>query len=186
MQHKYIQYARLLAATCFIAFLTGCASMSPGECKVADWYQVGQDDGANGVPPRNQLADYAKDCAKVGILPDTERYRAGWEIGITRFCTPANGWREGSQGRTYKQDACRGRPYEGAFASALQAGLDTYNTRQSIQRNESDIRRLEQLLQDKSQTDKQRAETRSRIRFLDFEQSRLRRLLFEQERMAPR
>ena len=42
------------------------------------------------------------------------------------------------------------------------------------------------LLQDKGLNDKQRAETRDRLRYLDYEQSRLRRLLADQERMAPR
>jgi hypothetical protein len=45
---------------------------------------------------------------------------------------------------------------------------------------------MEKRLQDKGLNDKQRSETRDRLRYLDFEQSRLRRLLADQERMAPR
>ena len=166
--------------------LAGCTSMTPEQCKVADWYQVGLEDGSHGEPPRSQLADYAKDCAEVGVRPDAVRYRAGWEAGIPRFCTPYSGWREGTQGSTSKQDACRGRPGEGAFAMALGAGLQVYRTQQSLHSNDSEIRRLEKRLQDKNLSDKQRAETRDRLRYLDYEQSRLRRLLADQERMAPR
>ena len=48
-----------------------------------------------------------------------------------------------------------------------------------------DIRRQEQRLQDKNTTESQRREARDRIRYLDFEQSRLRRTLQDQERLAP-
>ena len=174
------------AAAATALLLAGCTSMTPEQCKVADWYQVGLEDGSHGEPPRSQLADYAKDCAEVGVRPDAERYRAGWEAGIPRFCTPYSGWREGTQGNTSKQDACRGRPGEGAFAMALDAGLQVHRTRQSLNSNDSEIRRLEKRLQDKNLSDKQRGETRDRLRYLDFEQSRLRRLLADQERMAPR
>lgn len=177
--------AHWLLASAALA-LAGCASMTPEQCKVADWYQVGLDDGANGEPPRTQLADYTEDCAKVGVRPDAARYRAGWEAGIPRFCTPYSGWREGTRGNTSKQDACRGRMNEGAFSMALNAGLEVYRTRQAISSNDSEIRRLEKRLQDKGLSDQHRRETRDRLRYLDFEQSRLRRLLADQESMAPR
>lgn len=69
---------------------------------------------------------------------------------------------------------------------ALGSGLQVHRTQQSLHSNDSEIRRLEKRLQDKNLSDKQRGETRDRLRYLDFEQSRLRRLLADQERMAPR
>lgn len=166
--------------------LTGCASMTPEQCKVADWYQVGLDDGSKGEPPQTNLADYAKDCAEAGVRPDPQRYRAGWESGVLRFCTAYSGWSEGTRGNTGKEQACRGRPGEGDFVRAQRAGMEVYRTQQSINSNNSEIRRLEKRLQDKTLSDAQHREARDRIRSLDFEQSRLRRLLADQERMAPR
>ena len=121
----------------------------------------------------------------MGVRPDTARFQQGWETGILRYCTPYTGWSEGTRGRSQQLDMCRGRPQEGGFQFALRAGLEVYRTRQSMDSNEREIRRQEQRLQDKNTTESQRREARDRIRYLDFEQSRLRRTLQDQERLAP-
>lgn len=175
----------LLAGTTSLVLL-GCASMTPEQCKVADWYQVGLQDGRQGERPQDKLGDYAKDCAEVGVRPDGARYQAGWNAGIRDFCTPFSGWREGTQGRSYKSGACRGQMGEWPFEQALRNGLEVHRTEQSLRNHDSEIRRLERLLQDKETPERERREIRDRLRWLDYEQSRLRRLLADQERMAPR
>lgn len=173
------------AAAVALLLLSGCASMTPDQCRVADWYQVGVEDGSAGHGAQQKLGEYAQDCAEVGVRPDTARFQQGWETGILRYCTPYTGWSEGTRGRSQQLDMCRGRPQEGGFQFALRAGLEVYRTRQSMDSNEREIRRQEQRLQDKNTTESQRREARDRIRYLDFEQSRLRRTLQDQERLAP-
>lgn len=174
------------AATAVIALvLSGCASMTPEQCRIADWYQVGMEDGSAGRAAQSRLGEYAKDCAEVGVRPDAGRFQQGWEAGILRYCTPHTGWSEGTQGRSGQLGMCRGRPQERGFEFALRAGLEVHRTRSSMESNEREIRRQEQRLEDKKASDTERREARARIRSLDFEQSSLRRLLREQERLAP-
>lgn len=176
---------KITSAAAIALLLSGCASMTPEQCRIADWYQVGVEDGSAGRSSQSQLGEYAKDCAEVGVRPDAARFHQGWEAGILRYCTPYTGWSEGTQGRSGQLGMCRGRPQEGGFQFALRAGLEVHRTRQSMESNEREIRRQEQRLEDKKTTDTERREARSRIRSLDFEQSRLRRTLYEQERLAP-
>lgn len=75
--------------------ITGCASLSKAECQVADWYQIGAKDGANGHD-WSRLASHAKACAKVGITPDRDTWERGRQAGLYSYCTPANAYRVGS------------------------------------------------------------------------------------------
>lgn len=81
--------------------MTGCATMSKAECQVADWYQVGIQDGSNGHD-WNRLASHAKACAKVGITPDRDAWERGRQAGLQSYCTTANAYRLGSQGYALK------------------------------------------------------------------------------------
>ena len=174
------------ASTAALALLlSGCASMTPEQCRVADWYQVGIEDASAGRAAQSQLGDYAKDCAEVGVRPDAVRFQQGWEVGILRYCTPYTGWSEGTKGRSEQISMCRGRPQEGGFQFALRAGLEVYRTKQKMESNDREIRRQEKRLEQKDATENQRRDARDRIRSLDFEQSHLRRTLWEQERLAP-
>lgn len=172
-------------AAALALLLSGCASMAPEQCRMADWLQVGVQDGSVGRAPQPRLGQYAKDCAEAGVRPDAARFHQGWEMGILRYCTPHTGWSEGTQGRSGQTGICRGRPQEQGFEFALRAGLQVHRTRQGMQDNEHDIRRHEQRLSDKKATPDQRREARARLRALDLEQSRLRHQLREQERLAP-
>lgn len=166
--------------------LAGCASMGPEECRVADWYQVGQADGARGEEATARLSAYVQDCGKVGVQPVLALYRQGWQQGQQTFCTPASGWREGVAGRWYKADACDTLPAQAAaFRQALQAGYEVYQTRERIGQNHHSILRLERRLRDKHTSDEERSRTRMQLHFIDMEQSLLRRQLNEQERWAP-
>lgn len=84
--------------------ITGCAGLSKAECQVADWYQIGAKDGANGHD-WNRLAAHAKACAKVGVTPDRDTWERGRQAGLHSYCTPANAYRVGSQGSSLKMFA---------------------------------------------------------------------------------
>lgn len=102
---KHIALLALLLAPLLLA---GCESMSPTECKLVDWGRVGHADGTRGESD-HRIADYTKDCGKVGVIPNAQLYRYGWDQGIVNFCTPTNGWREGLQGNPGKASVCQGQ-----------------------------------------------------------------------------
>lgn len=160
--------------------------MTPEQCRVADWYQVGQSDGVQGENATARLSAYVQDCGKVGVQPVLVSYRQGWQQGQYVFCTPASGWREGVAGRNWKADVCDTLPAQApAFRQALQNGYEVYRTHERLQQNHSSILRLERRLLDRQTPDEERSSARMRLHFIDMEQSLLRRQLSEQERRAP-
>jgi hypothetical protein len=80
--------------------LGGCASMSADECVTSDWHAIGYEDGARGYTA-DQLGNRRKACAKHGITPDFESYRAGREEGLRQYCQPSRGFSLGSGGARY-------------------------------------------------------------------------------------
>lgn len=177
-----IKIAKWFGVLALVA-LSGCESMSVSECKVADWGRVGYNDGASGAP-ESRLADYTEDCGKTGIVPNARAYRQGWDNGIQRYCTAANGWREGVQGRSGKESVCQGQPGYRGFARYLESGLRVYRTQEQIKRNSSEITRLEKELSTAAKDDDKKR-LRESLRDLDRSQSRLRNVLVEQQQMAP-
>jgi len=166
-----------------IALLAGCESMSVSECKVADWSRTGFNDGAAGTA-ENRIADYTEDCGKSGVVPNANAYRQGWDAGIQRYCTAANGWREGMQGRSGKDAVCQGQPGHEGFARYLEAGLRVYRTHQQIQYNSNEAARLQKALETAAK-DEDKKRLREDLRALDHSQYRLRNLLSEQQLMGP-
>jgi hypothetical protein len=163
--------------------LAGCESMTVSECKVADWSRVGYTDGSRGES-ESRIANYTEDCGKAGIVPNAKAYRRGWDSGILQFCTPANAWREGTQGHTSKEDVCRGQPGANTYARYFQAGMRLHRTKEQMQRNSSETARLQKRLE-ASKSDDERKELRSDLRHIDRDQARLRHLLEEQQMSAP-
>ena len=162
--------------------LGGCATLSEEECKTADWGRLGYQDGAAGHPD-SRLAEHAEACAKVGIRPMADLWRAGWDRGVRTYCVRRVGWNEGLAGRSY-QGVCRGRGEE-HFLPAYQAGAEIHHLQSRIDSNASEISRLERQLS-KSRDEKERRHLRERLRDLDWEQSRLRSQLGTLRFNAPR
>lgn len=169
-------------AVAAVVTLTGCATLSEQECKTADWGRLGYQDGAAGHS-ESRLASHAEACQKIGIRPNAQLWRAGWDQGVLTYCTPRVGWREGLAGRGY-EGVCRGRN-EDAFLHAFNLGTDIHRLQARIDSNARDINRLERQLHE-ARHDDVRRELRQRIRSLDFEQSRLRSSLTMLQSSAPR
>lgn len=163
--------------------LAGCESMSPQECKVADWGRVGHADGTRGESDR-RIAAYTEDCGKVGVVPNAQLYRYGWDQGIVNFCTPANGWREGLQGNSGKASVCQGQAGYAGFTRYLDAGLQVYSTQSQMQRNARESQHLQKRLEE-SKNDEEKKNLRNDLRHLDREQFRLRNQLTQQQMLAP-
>jgi hypothetical protein len=157
--------------------------MSPSECKVADWGRVGHADGTRGESER-RIADYTEDCGKVGVIPNAQLYRYGWDQGIVNFCTPANGWREGLQGNSGKASVCKGQAGYPGFVRYLDAGLQVHNTQSLMQRNARETERLQRRLEE-SKNDDEKKNLRNELRHIDREQFRLRNQLTQQQMMGP-
>jgi hypothetical protein len=166
-----------------IACLAGCESMSVSECKVADWSRTGFADGANGTA-ESRLADYTEDCGKAGIQPDARAYRKGWDAGIQRYCTPFNGWREGTQGNSGKSQVCQGQAGYDSFAHYLEAGLQVHRTQEKMRRNNQETDRLQKQLESATKDDDKKR-LRNELRDIDHSQRRLREVLAQQQLFAP-
>ena len=166
-----------------VLMLAGCESMSVSECKVADWAREGFNDGAAGTP-QSRLADYAEDCGKTGVTPDPRAYRQGWDAGIQSYCTPLNGWREGTKGRSGKDAVCQGQAGHQGFARYLDAGLQVYRTQEHMRRNDQETDRLQKQL-DAATKDEDKKRLREELRSIDYSQRRLRDVLVQQQMFAP-
>jgi hypothetical protein len=157
--------------------------MSGSQCKVADWGRVGFSDGSNGES-ENQLAAYTEDCAKVGVQPNAQAYRRGWDTGIVIFCTAANAWREGLAGNANKDLVCQGRPGHETFTHYLDAGLKLHRTKDLMRQNAIEMDRLQKRL-DEHTSDEERRHLHERLHDLALDQHRLRSLMSLQQMAAP-
>lgn len=173
---------RGLAVILLAAGLTGCASMSEQECLTADWHDQGMREALAGKP-RTALNDDREACAKVGVVPDEARYMAGYAVGIRQFCTPENGAQWGLAGRSY-QNSCPADLQQG-FVNQYRDGRKVYDSRQSIDRLNNQMRTKEQEL-DKAKDDKTRSRLRNDLRDLDRQMRTARDDLYYAERRMRR
>lgn len=81
--------------------LSGCQTMSPNECKVANWSDLGLRDGLAGKP-LSLLDERAHDCAEAGVAADTPRYLAGRDQGLREYCRIENAIPLGLNGSSYE------------------------------------------------------------------------------------
>lgn len=171
-----------VAATVLVAWgLSACATLSEGECRTANWYEIGRADGANGQP-RARLFEHADACAEYGILPNDEAYYAGRDDGLARYCTPESGFREGRQGNDYQGVCPPGA--ESAFLRAFNDGAAIHDVEAEIERLEREIDSVENRIDDDAISDSERDDLRREVRALDREYRRLNRELVRVERDA--
>jgi hypothetical protein len=110
--------------------LAGCATLSPEQCRNADWRQIGFADGANGASAA-RINDHAKACAETGVRPDLDGYLRGREQGLVNYCRPENGFAVGRGGNVPNAADCP----EGMKP----AFMDQYRRGQEIHLLESDL-----------------------------------------------
>ena len=168
-------------ASLMVLTFGGCASMSEGECRSANWMERGLQDGREGYP-RHHIQQHREACQKTGVVPQEPLWLAGWSRGVRDYCTLPNAWLHGGKDRTY-MGACTG-PDEPGFLRVFQAGKDLARTRRELQRNRSEIDKQEADLK-KAEKDEDRKRIRDTLRNLDSERARLRRLIDIQEAAAP-
>lgn len=112
------------ALACAVLALGGCASMGKSECLAVDWQTVGYEDGVAGRAG-DRIANHRKACAKFGVTPDLDAYRAGRNQGLREYCRPPNGFQVGARGGNYN-GVCP-TDLEGGFVRAYESGRELYN-----------------------------------------------------------
>lgn len=109
------------------ALLSACASMSPEECRHADWLEVGRSDAQQGHT-RDYLARHRKSCAKAGYAVNAERYYTGYQRGLSDYCTAPTAFQAARYGHP-KPVQCSDAAVQSAdFARAYQYGLRVRDT----------------------------------------------------------
>lgn len=119
-------FARWFAACLVFAALAlgGCASMNRKECLAVDWKTIGYEDGVAGRSG-DRIAEHRRACAKYGVTPDLDAYRAGRNLGLREYCRPQNGSQVGERGGSYT-GVCPA-DMEGSFVRAFESGRALYN-----------------------------------------------------------
>ena len=159
--HHHMKRSVVLA---LLLVLAGCATMSPEECKVADWRAIGEKDGSQGKS--EQLAGHLKSCQGVGIVPDNRLYRSGYQQGLKYYCQPQRILNLALQGNGDVSACPIGQQQFLTYYYRL--GHDVYDAQNRIDELNSEQSRLERELIDKKDlTDLQRKEKRDRLRELD-------------------
>jgi len=82
------------------AAVSGCSTLSKGECLSANWKNIGYGDGAQGYLAA-RISQHRSACAEYNVTPDLNAYTAGRNEGLAQYCTPANGYNTGFAGTSY-------------------------------------------------------------------------------------
>lgn len=142
--------ASLLASLC----LAGCTTMSPSECKVSDWNDIGLRDGLAGAT-LSMLDARSRDCAQAGVAVDTQRYLQGREQGLRTYCRIENAIPLGLDGKVYG-GVCPAT-VDAEFRRRVQIGNDVNNLRSRVQSLDLRYPPLERRLREaKSDDDRRR------------------------------
>ncbi len=133
----------ILIIISLVFLISGCATLKKEDCLTADWFQIGFEDGARGLPA-DRIGKHRKACSKHDVTPNLSAYLDGRDQGLTQYCTPHNGYRRGLTGKSYK-GLCR-KDLEGPFLDAYNKGRDVYYFKQDISRQERKLKNIEDQL----------------------------------------
>lgn len=150
-----LSFALILAA----AALSGCASLSKKECLAGDWYAVGVRDGAAGAG-EDRLLEHAAACLDHGVRADRERWEAGREAGLVRYCTVHGGFSAGERGDAYR-GVCG--PAEGEFLRGYSLGEELHRRRSRLDWLDGEIRGIYARLDDEGVPKDERRWLRARL-----------------------
>jgi Protein of unknown function (DUF2799) len=134
-----------------ILSLGGCASLSRNECAAGDWVGIGLRDGANGYT-EDRFADHAKACIAHGITADRDRWLAGRERGLDRYCNARHAFEVGANNSSY-EGVCAG-PTEEDFLHGYRLGRATAEARERRSHWDSEIHNLRHRLDEDSERGK--------------------------------
>ena len=176
---KHIWFA-LCISVLPLGLLGGCATLSEGECRTSDWYDIGFRDGRQGAPP-DRVSRHAEACGEHGVAPDRARYLEGHDAGLQHFCTRHNGLATGESGSGYQNVCPPGE--EDAFLEGYVLGQALNRVRshlssidhdigyldKAIASDETDKKELSGLIYRRVQLEGERGEAREELRRLETE-----------------
>lgn len=165
MQIQHISCFHLAWLALIAMTMAGCETMSKEECRSADWFQVGYQDGRDGKR-RSHIEYIAESCAKANVTPDRESYFDGRNRGLREYCTPEHGFDLGKNGTSYSH-VC---PPETAnrFEASYKDGHRIYDARQLVSELEEKRHKLEEHLS-KANTDEEKKHLRDDLEVVDRE-----------------
>ena len=187
------KFARVCKVSCGLALamlMASCATMSPEECQLAQWHEVGQRDGARGEP-LSLLSSRVEDCAKVNVVVDTQAYNDGRTAGLGSYCRIENAVPVGLSGATYA-GVCP-PSVEPAFVYRYQVARAVYVLRNEVKSLDSRTEFLERRLRELNRNEEDRMRgtnsdaERNRIhKEIDDQRSGVRNELIETDRRIRR
>lgn len=145
------------------ALLPGCTTMTPSECKTANWHDVGLRDGLAGEP-LSELNARTKSCAEAGVQANATQYLQGRNQGLLSYCRLDNAVRLGLDGKTYQGVCAPG--IDGEFRRRYSVGREVYQARSALRSQDSRRRSLEDKLRDAG-SDEDRRRLREELSDLD-------------------
>lgn len=125
---------KLSFATLLFVLLTGCQAITPQQCTVADWYQLGHQDGAKGKES-HYISNYVKPCSKVNIIPNSSLWHKGREEGLKKYCTVETAYLEGLNGNKLNH-VCPANSQNRVIA--WEKGYNIFSLKQAYKKAESD------------------------------------------------
>ena len=176
--HSTFQLIGIGAAAAALASLQGCATLSEADCLTADWAVVGEVDGQQGRP-LSELNRYRRQCAEYDVVPDTQAYIEARARGLTVYCTPSNGYREGRSGARdelvcpaalapdFQRNHRLGRAVFTSLDRLRNTGTSIQSARRAIENLRSDIEEHEAALDSDETTDERKRELRGEIDSID-------------------
>lgn len=130
----------LLVIACCVS---SCATMSPKECKSANWRDIGYSDASKGEPVL--LSGHRKACKEVKITPNRDQYMSGYRVGAKEFCTYDNGLRFGKKGSS-AENLCTTATLGRGFFKGYAKGKKIYKIKSKISDKESAISKIDKKL----------------------------------------
>ncbi len=152
-----------LGVLIFGGVLSACTTMTPEECRAADWGAVGLRDGLAGEG-RGQLDARVKDCAEAGVQVGTVQYLQGRERGLQSYCQLPNAARFGLDGKTY-YGVCPVQ-IDAEFRRRHALGKAVHDARAEL-RNQESRRDAQEKRIDKAGNDEERRKAREAMRDID-------------------
>lgn len=132
--------------------LASCATMTPEECRYANWYDVGWRDGSEGRTLA-LLNSRIEDCTEASVSVDGNVYLRGRDEGLKNYCRLENAVAVGLAGERY-EGVCPA-PIDAEFRRRHALAYKVYAANAEVARIDNRMqavdRRLRQLERDENQ-----------------------------------
>lgn len=170
---------RIASSVVLLALVSACATLDKDQCLRADWYAIGLEDGARGLP-LERAGDHRRACAEHGVTPKIEPYLAGRNEGLKSYCTYEKGFSVGRAGQS-NSGACPAGT-GASFSAGYQRGREIYDLRHRLDTVNEQIRKTRGALSAGIPNPRTRADEVDRLESLSREAEQLEQKIAAQER----